>query len=251
VAGNLVVRALGELRRHAFRVPPDDRPPAAVDVRLRKRTPVAAGLGGGSSDAAAALRLLGGGAFRAALDADPGIPARLGADVPFFVARQRAALVSGIGESMAPLPTVRRPMGVLLVAPGLRLATSDVFAAWDGLGGPHGEDATDALAAALRDGLDGAGLAAMAPRLRDANDLWPAAASVAPSLQGLRDALESATGRPFLLTGSGSTLLAIYPSVEEAAHAGRALASTRPSALDGCRLIAVDDVGPEPSWRFP
>jgi 4-diphosphocytidyl-2-C-methyl-D-erythritol kinase len=251
VEDNLVLQALAAVRAHEGRVPPDDRPLPWLDVRLDKRIPMGAGLGGGSADAAAALTLLGPSAHRAALEAEPDLPARLGADVPFFASGASVARMTGLGERIERLPSVVDGFGVLLVVPPIHASTPQVYATWDRLGGPHGPDASDGLADALRDGLDGAALAALAGRLRESNDLWPAAVALVPRLAVLRDALESTTARPILLTGSGSSLFAIYPSAEEASDAGRALAPAHAAALEGCRLFAVDDAGAAPAWRFP
>ena len=124
-------------------------------LALEKRIPAAAGLGGGSSDAAAAWRLgrrwLGEGdsADRAQLEA----LARVGADVPFFAARTPAALVEGIGERIAPLPPPTGGEEVLLVHPAFGLSTAAVFAElrpdeWSGGALPEGDN--DLLAPALR-----------------------------------------------------------------------------------------------------
>ena len=99
--------------------------------------------------------------------------------------------------------------------------------------------AVQALAAALRSGLDGAALASLAPTLRDANDLWPAASRRSPGLAEARDALESRLGRPVLLTGSGPTLLAVYPSMAAAGSAAIDLERDRPSVLRDATITAT------------
>lgn len=136
-------------------------------VRLTKRIPSQAGLGGGSSDAAAILRWAG---FR-----DLEAAARLGADVAFCTVGGRA-LVEGTGELVRPLPF--EPLTVTLLTPPLGCPTATIYRAWDELGGPRGE----------------AG-----------NDLEPAALHVVPELARWRDALAEATGRRPRLAGSGST----------------------------------------------
>ena len=151
---NLVVRALATVGRRAR-------------VRLRKRVPAGAGLGGGSSDAAAVLRWAG------ALD--PAVAAGLGADVPFCVVGGRA-LVSGIGESVEPLGF--EDFTAVLVTPALTVATPDVYRAWDALGGPSGEHG---------------------------NDLEPAAVVVEPRLAWWRDLISSVAGARPRLAGSGGT----------------------------------------------
>jgi 4-diphosphocytidyl-2-C-methyl-D-erythritol kinase len=136
-------------------------------VRLEKRIPVGAGLGGGSADAAAVLRWAG--------CTDRDIAVSLGADVPFCVVGGRAR-VTGIGEIVEPLPFERREF--TLLTPPLMISTAAVYRRWDDLGGPT----------------------AVGP-----NDLEPAALSVEPRLADWRDRLGDATGRTPQLAGSGST----------------------------------------------
>ena len=131
--------------------PPDGRVPAAsspggalaavgrsASVRLTKRIPAGAGLGGGSADAAAVMRWAG--------NSDVGVAMGLGADVPFCLGGG-CALVSGIGEVIEPL--AHQPADVLLVVPPVHVSTLTVFAAWDALGGPAGELENDLEPAAL------------------------------------------------------------------------------------------------------
>ena len=249
VEDNLVLRAAALLRASvAGPLPP-------LRLLLTKRIPLAAGLGGGSSDAAAALGV----AARAwALDPDTGprpeAVLRLGADVPFFAAGHAAAAVAGVGEQVTPLPAPVRPAGVLLVTPPVRLATAAVFARLDASTPAAGPSALDlewaptagasaeavaTLADRLRAGLDGAGLASAAAALRDANDLWAPAASMAPGLADLRTALESELGIPVLLTGSGTTLYAVYPSGARAAAAAGHLSDGRFAWLDRALVHAT------------
>ncbi|HET7677711.1 MAG TPA: 4-(cytidine 5'-diphospho)-2-C-methyl-D-erythritol kinase [Candidatus Limnocylindrales bacterium] len=244
VEGNLVLRAAAIVRA---RLAGPTAPPLAF--RLRKRIPVAAGLGGGSSDAAAALRLL-----EQALGFAPEWHERwadaeaLGSDVPFFVSGAAAAHVAGRGERAEPLPAPPS-LGLVLVTPHRPLATAEVFARFDRLppSSPEARGVVRELADALAGGLDGAGLAALAPRLRQANDLWPAAIALRPELAGLREAVEAALGRLCLLSGSGPTLVALYPSGDEAAAVAPGLAAGLPHA----RIIATDLETPEPLWRQP
>jgi len=112
--GNLVLRAAAALGMHAA-------------FGLRKLIPPGAGLGGGSSDAAAVLRAGGGG--RGDLAA---VAAALGADVPFFL-RGGRALATGRGESLRPLPP--DPAWYALAWPGFEVSTAAVYRAWDEVGG--------------------------------------------------------------------------------------------------------------------
>jgi 4-diphosphocytidyl-2C-methyl-D-erythritol kinase len=115
-----------------------------------------------------------------------------------------------------------------------------VFARFDDLGLPRSAAPDSAILGRLPDA---------AADLRDANDLWPAAVSLEPQLGGLRDELERLTSVPWLMSGSGSTLFALYASAEEAAAAGTALLGQSPPLLEGALLNAVDLVGPDPAWR--
>ncbi len=129
VADNLVLRATEGFRRLAsdagVAVP-------AIRLQLTKRIPMAAGLAGGSSDAAATLRLLAARHPDAASRAElRRLAARLGADVPFFLDGAGAALVTGIGETLEPLPPPIDPVGILLLTPPEGSSTPAVFRAWD------------------------------------------------------------------------------------------------------------------------
>jgi 4-diphosphocytidyl-2-C-methyl-D-erythritol kinase len=229
---DLVLRAAAALRAHA------GRPLPALRFTLEKRIPVAAGLGGGSSDAATALELAAAAwGLAPSLEERLDLAARLGSDVPFFAVGAAAALVEGRGERIRPLPPPGGDPAVLLVTADARLSTAVVFrafaAAAEGGAGPVGTGSSSAaatardLAAALEAGLDAEAFAGWAPRLRDANDLWPAAAGLLPELAELRGTLEGRLGRPVLLSGSGPTLVALYPSQGEADAGRRRLAGLR------------------------
>lgn len=250
-ADNLALRAIA-LAREAVRRPasgPGGQPPPLA-VRLEKRIPVAAGLAGGSSDAAAALD--------AALEAwgaelDPErrfeLAARLGSDVPFFLVGG-AALVEGRGERVTRLHGVRGqhdepPVapGVLLVTPSLPAHTAAVFAAWSA--GAMAEPGiarrtSEHFASEFGSGLTVRALLERAAVLASANDLLPAAVAVVPGLVGLRRGLARTLGRPIGLSGSGPTLWALYPSHEEAQGA----AARVDAALDEGTLVAPGDGRP-------
>lgn len=120
---NLIERALAELEAAGGQELP-------ARVRLHKRIPPGAGLGGGSSDAATALRAF---ARLFELDTDLGtVAARVGADVPFLLCGGAAA-ASGAGEVLAPVPV---PSGWFALAwPGFAISTAAVYAAYDRVGG--------------------------------------------------------------------------------------------------------------------
>jgi 4-diphosphocytidyl-2-C-methyl-D-erythritol kinase len=161
---------------------------------LDKRLPVAAGLGGGSADAAAALRMLGGGAD---------VAARLGADVPACLL-SRTARGTGRGDLIAPVEiTGLSGTPVLLVNPGIPLSTAAVFRAWDGVDrGPLGD---------WEDGR---------------NDLQSAAIELVPEIAAVLDALSGA--RIARMSGSGATCFGLYASERERDAAAARIAAARP-----------------------
>ena len=222
-ADNLVFRAIAAARAAVgggWAGGPGPAP--ALAARLDKRIPVAAGLAGGSSDAAAALD----GALEAwgaELDdeARHRVAAHLGSDVPFFLAGG-PALIEGRGETVTALHGLHGAPGVLLVTPVIAVPTPDVFAAFDAI--RHQGDGAVRMSSAhlaeeLRKGLTAADLVVRAGVLASANDLLPATALVVPTLVPFKRALSRLLGRPVGLSGSGPTLWALYPSEHEAADA--------------------------------
>lgn len=226
-ADNLVLRAILATRASLVTVHPESPTPTpALAARLAKRIPVAAGLGGGSSDAAAAIEAALA-AWGAELDPEAtfALAASLGSDVPFFLACG-PALVTGRGEFVEPLPEITgEPPGVLLVTPQLALATPAVFKAYAGGARPAdgrlARDTSERLAADMRAGLTSAGLLAHLESLASANDLRRAAGSVARGLNGFVGALERLLARPVCQSGSGPTLWSLYPNLAEARKAVR------------------------------
>ncbi|CAB1130123.1 4-diphosphocytidyl-2-C-methyl-D-erythritol kinase [Candidatus Hydrogenisulfobacillus filiaventi] len=193
-------------------------PATGLRVVLHKRIPVAAGLGGGSSDAAALLRGLAGGRTDAPwLDGSRAGPA-LGMDVPFFLSGRPAARVGGFGERVAPAPGPPAAWGVLLARPALAVSTARVFAAYDAAGlGPSAS--VDPVAAALATG-----------RLPEAlpNDLESALYAAHPELSGFRERLNAAlaaTGLRYVLglSGSGPTFVALVPEAPPGSAAAAVL----------------------------
>jgi 4-diphosphocytidyl-2-C-methyl-D-erythritol kinase len=205
---NLVLRAWRLLEREAGRALP-------ARIRLHKRIPHGAGLGGGSSDAAAALKL-GDALFGLGLAPSRmlALGAELGSDVPLFLL---GGTVLGLdrGDRVFPLrPVPLEP--ILVLHPGLYVATSSVFNSLPRVGYPM-----PAPCASLDPG--------MVPDWR--NDLTGAAIWACPALGEPRAALLESGGEP-LLCGSGSCWAARYPSP-----------SDRDAARD--RLAAQ-----HPGWRF-
>lgn len=231
-ADNLVLRAIAEARRAVGGAwvdlggpaGPAAGPAPALAVRLDKRIPVAAGLAGGSSDAAAAVD----GALEAwGATIEPSarleLASRLGSDVPFFVVGG-PALVEGRGERCTPLAPIRGAApGILLVTPDVAVPTAAVFAAFAAGARPADPGATRQtsvhLAAELGAGLTSARLVERAGVLAVANDLFAAAAAVVPELLPFRRSLARLLGRPVGQSGSGPTAWALYPSLAEAATA--------------------------------
>jgi 4-diphosphocytidyl-2-C-methyl-D-erythritol kinase len=202
---NLVLKAARLLADHAGVAP-------RAALRLTKRIPVAAGLGGGSADAAAALQALVE-LWRLALPVEElfDLAARLGADVPMCLAG-RAALVSGIGEKLAPAPALPA-CGLLLVNPGVALPTADVFAARRG-GFSNGQPLA-------RPWSDLANLVeALAAR---GNDLASAATTLCPAVADVLAFLRASSAvRYAAMSGSGATCFALYdtPAAAKRAAAG-------------------------------
>jgi 4-diphosphocytidyl-2-C-methyl-D-erythritol kinase len=227
---NLAARALAKLRERGWDAPP-------LRIEIEKRTPVAAGLGGGSADAAAVLRLAaasgaepaGGGvrtfpyigreSANAPVDL-PGIAAELGADVPSQL-RPGLALVRGAGERVEPLPAPAEHAALLLPGGG-GLSTAAVFNEAD----------------RLELGRDPEELEEIAPRLRAAasagaspltyvdllvNDLEPAAISLRPDIGEALEALRTTGAPAVFLSGSGPTAVALFPTLAEANAAASSL----------------------------
>jgi 4-diphosphocytidyl-2-C-methyl-D-erythritol kinase len=185
---------------------------------LVKELPVAAGLGGGSADAAAALRLLAR-ANRLAPD-DPRLTAAAratGADVPVCL-DPRARGMGGIGELLsAPLDVP--PLPAVLVNPGVPLATKDVFAAF-AIRARASAAAFDVTRAHF-ESID----AALAALAGGTNDLEPAAIALCPAVAAVLAALAATPGcRLARMSGSGATCFGLYPSEAAAEAAARALA---------------------------
>ena len=166
--------------------------PELACLTLEKHVPSAAGLGGGSSDAAAAWRL--GRRWRARSER-PGASeladlATIGADVPFFAAAVAAAIVGGIGERIESVPAPDPPLAVTLVHPPFGLSTAAVFAELKPSEWSHTP-------------IDGV------------NDLYAAAARLRPELDDLVALVTAAGARP-QLSGSGPTLFVATPDPERA-----------------------------------
>ena len=203
---------------------PPGRP--ALDIVLHKSIPVAAGLGGGSSDAAAVLAAMGD--LFGINEADRFDAAtRVGADVPFLLSGG-TALMEGHGERISVLDALSG-FALGLAVPPFPLATADVYARWDDLVRPVGPV------------VDGSRLP---PGLRShdelRNDLTPAAVSLRPELADWITDLAERWSRPVLMSGSGPACFAFFVDADEAAgaveavgeHRGVQAAALRPRGVD-------------------
>lgn len=235
---NLVWKAISALREASGAEAP-------VEAELLKRIPSAAGLGGGSSDAAAALL-----AYRRLALSDEGedeydldqIAARVGADVPFCL-RGGLRFVAGYGERLGPPLPLPGDFTATVAVPPAELPTARVYETWDALAGgggarPSGEAAKE------KD---------LPPSLREygplGNDLYPAAARLAPEIDDWRAELRARWDRPVLMSGSGPALYGLFADREEAAgglalvpEGARAAFTAAPAARGAA---AEEDPAPE------
>ncbi len=201
-----------------------DRP--RMEMVLHKAIPAAAGLGGGSSDAAAALRAA------ARVYAVPGervveVAPSVGSDVAFFLSGG-SAWMEGRGERLTEVEAFSG-FAVAIAVPDIHLATPDVYRAWDELDEP------------CAGGLSGRDLP---PPLRGydslANDLLPAALHLAPELGDFMAAVSEAWGRPVAMSGSGPALFGYFADLDEAEDAARSLGEpTRAAVGAGLRQGGV------------
>jgi 4-diphosphocytidyl-2-C-methyl-D-erythritol kinase len=180
---------------------------------LAKHLPVASGVGGGSADAAAALRLLCR-LWRIAPDPMvlPRLAGRLGADVPVCLLG-RASRMGGTGEHLEPAPGLPA-CGIALANPGIALATADVFRARSGAWSGRAD-----LPASWRDAREMAG-----DLRRQRNDLQPAAIALRPAIDEVLSALEATPGCLMArMSGSGATCFGLFADAAAARRAASGL----------------------------
>lgn len=194
---------------HAAMNAEHDVPP--VRMTLEKHIPAGAGLGGGSSDAAATLlatsRLIG-------IQPDLRMATELGADVALFL-EGGTQHMTGIGDRLERLDSLAG-FYVAVAVPGFELSTPEVYAEWDRLGSPIGPLVPNPdLPEALRD---------LGP-IR--NDLTPAALAIDDRLGDFMSDLARAWGRTVSMTGSGSGCFAYFETLETAREAAATVASDR------------------------
>ncbi len=221
---NLVLRAVEALRRIAPRSTP-------VSIRLEKNLPVASGIGGGSSDAAAVLRSL---APRWDVPADDpslqSIAMELGADVPMCLAA-RPLIARGIGEALEPVAGFEA-VGAVLVNPGVAVSTPAVFAALERRDGTP--------LPPLPGRLDFHGLCNWLETTR--NDLEPPARAIAPAIGTALDALRRAGAHLTRMSGSGATCFGLYESGNLAKRAAVAIRARQPGwFVASTRLMSSEE----------
>jgi 4-diphosphocytidyl-2-C-methyl-D-erythritol kinase len=206
---NIVEAALAALRVRGW-----NHAPARVEIE--KRIPVAAGLGGGSADAAAVLRLAGD-----EVGEIGDLAAELGADVPSQI-DPAFALVGGAGEVVEPLPPPEH-FGVVLIPAEDGLSTARVYEEADGLGLGRDRGELESIAGELREAA-GRGDSPLAYRELLVNDLAEAALSLRPEIGGALGALREAGAQVALVTGSGPTAFGIFENIAAADAAAGSLA---------------------------
>lgn len=212
--GNLVLAAAQMLREAC------GRPMLGASFVLHKDLPIAGGVGGGSADAAAALRLLNSmwelGFAMTALET---MGAHIGSDVPACV-RSRPLIMRGTGEQLA--DAVAPDLPAVLVNPGVPLETRKVFRKFDKLGPSASFEQRPPP-----EGRDAASFALALATYR--NDLEDAARALKPEIGRVLTALSATAGcRLARMSGSGPTCFALYGTEEEAVEAARRLAADHP-----------------------
>jgi 4-diphosphocytidyl-2-C-methyl-D-erythritol kinase len=219
---NLVLRAARRLAAAAGIA-------AGAALHLEKRLPIAAGLGGGSSDAAAALRLLGA-LWQLPLDepALAALAAELGADVPACL-WGRPVWVGGVGERLEPAAELPEA-GILLANPRRELPTRAVFAARRGR-----------FSAAGRFAPMPTDIGALARLLADrCNDLTEPAIALVPDIASVLSALERLPGALLArMSGSGASCFALFPDRAAAERAEAVLAASRPQWWCAAGMLAA------------
>ena len=194
---------------------------AEIQIDLTKKIPIAAGLGGGSSDAGAVLRML---ASAAEIDDAEDrntirrLALSLGADVPFFL-DPRPSRVNGIGELIAPIPTVPR-IPIVIAAPPFEVPTAAIFHALkpEDWSGPAPDTDIEAI---VRGEISSA---------ITVNDLAAAAIAQFPEIRRLKGLLEESGARAAQMSGSGGAVFGVFDSLEDAQRAAEKVKRRAPFA---------------------
>ncbi len=223
---NLAARALAAFRRASgWQGPP-------LRLQVDKRIPLAAGLAGGSADAAAALRLI----ARASGIEDPALmlelAASLGADVSAQL-RPGRWLATGAGELLQELPTPAGELALLLVPFAEGLATARVYEEADRLGAPRTPAELEQLRRALSNQLGWGAALPSDPRLLG-NDLEGAAVSLCPAIERALAEVREAGAQHSFVSGSGPTVVGLFDGTgaqRAVERAARSLGSRRPQVI--------------------
>ncbi len=198
-----------------------------LSVHLHKRIPAGGGLGGGSSNAAAVLRLCEALAGSALPASEVGrLAALLGSDVPFFLVGG-SAWCTGRGEIVHPAP-MPRPKAALLLFPPFGMSTPAVYRRFDEMAEKSGMG-RERLATDIPQGWPSLSAADLLDVLH--NDLTVAALDLEPRLGQVCGRARQVLGRPVHMSGSGSSLFTVYDEVEEATEAAGRLAGIVPTAV--------------------
>lgn len=239
---NLVWRAAAALAA------PGSHPPA-VHITIDKRIPIGAGLAGGSTDAAAILRLMGEG--RPDLSA---LALALGADIPFCL-DGRPAIVRGIGERIFPIP-ITIPLHIVVANPGFSVSTREIFTALaanpisetssavDTSSSTNPPSAADELATALATS-EPTTPAMLASKL--SNDLQAVTTRLYPAVAALLDAVRASGAYLAQMSGSGPTVFGLYATAEEAKAGAERLAAHAPF-VRRARVISNLQDAPDTPW---
>ncbi len=196
---NLAARALAEFRAATGW----DGPPLRIEIT--KRIPIAAGMAGGSADAAAALKLA---SEASGLAIPDDLPMRLGADVTVML-HGRRALMTGAGERVEPLEGTKPPL--IVVPLDAHLGAGEVYREFDARDTPRTPEELEAAAAAIRAG-----------ELTPINDLEAAARRLCPAIDAALEALRAAGVEHPMVTGSGPTVFGVSDDPEALAKLKRA-----------------------------
>ncbi|SFQ14681.1 4-diphosphocytidyl-2-C-methyl-D-erythritol kinase [Lachnospiraceae bacterium XBB1006] len=209
---NLVIQAI-ELLREEFHIS------QGVRVNLKKVIPVAGGMAGGSSDAAAAIfgmnKLFDLHLSRKDM-MERGLT--LGADVPYCIMRG-TALAEGIGEVLTPLPGIPK-CGVLIVKPAFSVSTKKVYEAFDKQSAINHPNMDKLLEAVSNQDMDGI-------LMHMGNNLEDVTKRMHPIIGRIEEQMEQAGARRAMMSGSGPTVFGIFDTIEEAQRASRVFQSRK------------------------
>lgn len=223
--------------------------PGGFEITAHKRVPAGAGMGGASSDAAAAIQAV---AKLAGDTADPDqlieIAAALGSDVPFFLpsttgptlAQQTVTLATGRGERLQPIAIPRR-LWFVVAYPRGGLSTARVYAASQVPA--HPVPASYFLAALTADSLSGV-------NSRMLNRLTQQARGLAPAVEELLERMESCGLQPAQMTGSGSACFHICHDRDQAEMLGKRLRNHWSKSASAGLVMVLSSVSQRTRWRF-